>query len=277
MERTIRLYESSTIAEKYSRHRWTAPEELFDKIFAFSARHGIGDDIAVDLACGPGQSTFPLCGRFSRTVGVDISKAQIAAALDKKRGLGVGDDVEFLVTSASDLPFADESVDLITCGVAWHFLDPNTVLPEIDRVLKRPGVLAVYCHYRSKILQRECDKLYSDFYHQKCTWQEGPYGNTRKVCENYYRDVKLPYPLAERYCVQLEATKSLEDLEEYVNSWDSYESYRKQNPGSTALEDMVLEMKKLLLEEGVRDEIAGNTQLKVCMSTPFFLLLAVKN
>ena len=44
---------------------------------------------------------------------------------------------------------------------------------------------------------------------------------------------------------------SLEDLEGFVNSLDTYETHCKQNPGSTALKDMVLEMKKLLLQEGV--------------------------
>ena len=274
------MYESPRIAQSYSKFRPTPPEQLLEIIFDFSASHGISSDTVLDLACGSGQSTFPLCGPFRRTIGVDISQAQIDCALEKKKALGVGDKLEFEICSASDLPFADASVDLITCGVAWHWLDPVTVFPEIDRVLKRPGVLAVYCHGSAKIHQKECDKLYSDFHDNVCIWQDGPYGNVRSVCVNRYRDVKLPYPLAERQDdMQWEATMSLEDLEGFVNSWDSYRTYCNQNPGNTALEDMIVEMRKALLEEEeAPDEPTDSPQPNLIrMSIPFYLLLALKS
>ena len=265
------------MAQRYSKFRPTFP--VFEKIFDFSVNHGVGDDMAVDLACGPGQSTFPLCDRFRRIVGVDISKAQIDCALEKKKALNVSDDVEFVVSSAGGLPFADESVDVITCGVAWHWLDPDTVFREIDRVLKRPGTLAVYCHSHLNIHQNKCQKLLSDFYIHGCIWNDGPYGSVLDVCAlNHYRDVKLPYPLVERHDMQQESTMSLENLKGFVSSWDCYETYCKKHPGNTALEDMVLEMKEALLEEEEPpDEIADNKQLKLRVSTPYYLLLALKN
>ena len=279
MEKTIQMYESSNIAQRYSKFRPTHPEPLLEKIFAFSAKHGVGNNMAMDLACGPGQSTFPLCGRFHRTVGVDISKAQIDCALEKKKALSVSGDVEFVVSSASDLPFEDESVDVITCGVAWHWLDPDTVFPEIDRVLKRPGVLAVYCHGHLNIHQKKCNQLLSDFYTYDCIWQDGPYGNVANVCGvSQYRDVELPYSVSERHDMQQESTMSLENLKGFVSSLDCYEPYRKQHPGTTALEDMLLKMKMALLEEEkAPNEIADNTELKFRASTPYYLLLALKN
>ena len=281
MEKTLRYYESSTIAQYYSKYRPTYPKELFEKAFSFAAKHGVGDNMAVDLACGSGQSTFPLCDQFRRVVGVDISKAQIECALEKAKALGRNDDVEFVVCPASKLPFEDESVDLMTCAAAWHWLDPDTVFLEIDRVLKRPGALAVYTYGPPILFHQQLRELFTHMWENVCIWQYGPYGNVRRIVENRYQDVKLPYPLAERHDMQQENTMSLEDLEGFVNSWDSYEAHCKQNPGSTALEDMVQGMKKLLLEkEGIPVEISGNTHVSDVsfhFTTPFFLLLAIKN
>ena len=275
--KAIRKYESFSLSLRYSKYRPTYPKKLLEKVFAFTVKHEVGHNIAVDLACGAGQSTFPLCDRFRRVVGVDISKAQIDCAVEKAKTLGKSDDVEFVLCPANHMPFQDDSVDLMTCATAWHWLDPNTVFREIDRVLKRPGALAVYSYNRPVILQKQCEKLFSHFWHNTCVWF---HSDVKELVENHYRDVKLPYPLAERYDMQQESTKSLEDLKGYLSSFHSYEDYCKQNPGGTALEDMVLEMKKALLEEDkVPDKNTDITQLSdvtVNINTPFFLLLALK-
>ena len=131
--------------------------------------------MALDLACGTGLSTFPLTDRFQRTVGVDISQAQLECAREEAKTISSSKNVEFFASSASNMPFQDESVDVLTCATAWHWLDPNTVFPEVDRVLKRPGVLAVYSYCSPVIRHEECNKAFQDFL-ATCTWQTGPYG-----------------------------------------------------------------------------------------------------
>ena len=178
---------------------------------------------------------------------------------------------------ASHMPFEDESVDLMTCSQAWHYLDPDTVFPEIDRVLKRPGVLAVYAYGRPMLHKQQLDDLFSHTWENVVIYQ-GPYGNIRTPLDNHYRDVKLPYPLAERHDMQLESTMSLEELEGFVNSWGSYERYCKQYPGNTIVEDMMMEMKKLLLEgEEAADGTTQLSHMTFGLDTAVFLLLAVKN
>ena len=191
MEKTLRFYENSTLAQYYSKYRPTYPKELLEKVFAFTRKHEVDDNLAVDLACGSGLSTFPLCDRFRRTVGVDISKAQIACAVKKAKALGKTDDVEFVVCPASNLPFEGQSVDLMTYATAWHWLDSDTVFAEIDRVLKKPGVLAVYTYGPQKLFHQQLHNLFTHIWEDVCIWQYGPYGNVRRVAENYYRDVKL--------------------------------------------------------------------------------------
>ena len=193
MEKTIRVYESQTIAENYSKYRPTYPQQVWEKIFTFAKEHEVNTKMALDLACGTGQSTFELCSRYQKTVGVDISKAQLEQAREKATILGKSGEVEFVHAAASHLPLHDASVDLLTCAAAWHWLDPNTVFPEIDRVLKSPGVLAVYSYCSPTIRHDHCNKIWQEFVSTKCTWPDGPHGYTFDVLLSHYRNVSLPY------------------------------------------------------------------------------------
>jgi SAM-dependent methyltransferase len=45
--------------------------------------------------------------------------------------------------SAEEIPLPDGSVDAVLVGQAWHWFDPDRALPEVARVLRPGGVLAV--------------------------------------------------------------------------------------------------------------------------------------
>ena len=78
---SLQLFEGTSHAAAYAMFRPTYPEIVFDTISTFITKNGgSGFDVAVDVACGSGQSTFSLCSRFQRVIGVDISEAQITSA-----------------------------------------------------------------------------------------------------------------------------------------------------------------------------------------------------
>ena len=203
---------------------------------------------------------------------MDISQAQLECAREEAKTISSSKNVEFFASSASNMPFQDESVDVLTCATAWHWLDPNTVFPEVDRVLKRPGVLAVYSYCSPVIRHEECNKAFQDFL-ATCTWQTGPYGNVYHVCETHYKDVALPYPIAERYEMEGEVLVSLDDIRGLALSLDSYATYCREHPDNTAIEDMLQDMKNSLLGE---DEQCLLSEVTVRMAVPYFLLLGVK-
>lgn len=280
-ESTIRLYESKSIAENYFKYRPTVPEELLEQTFTFADYHGTGKDLAVDLACGSGQSTFSLCGVFHRVVGVDISEAQIQFALEKaKRFNNLKSKVEFIVCPASNLPFENSSVDLIHCSIAWHFLDPATVHAEVDRVLKTNGILAIYGQGFPRFLHQGCEELFCHLLDHHMVWNETFYGNSRTILKSVYGSVKLPYPLERQYNAEKHLTMSLEDVAGMIRSTDSYDTYCKEHPGTTALESMVTNMKSLLLDEkGVSSTIKDSILLSdvtIEIDIPYTLLLARK-
>lgn len=92
---------------------------------------------ALDVACGTGKSSVALTEIASRVVGVDISSGMLAHSEAHER-------VEYVETVAEDLPFEDESFDLVTVSSAFHWFDRDRFLSESRRVLRPGGWLIIY-------------------------------------------------------------------------------------------------------------------------------------
>jgi ubiquinone/menaquinone biosynthesis C-methylase UbiE len=94
----------------------------------------------VDLACGSGAFLSDLKATFprSRLIGLDLSAAY---GLQARARTGV----PVIQAAAERLPFADASLDAVSCIYLFHELPPKVravVTQEIARVLKPGGVLA---------------------------------------------------------------------------------------------------------------------------------------
>lgn len=92
----------------------------------------------LELACGTGQLTFPLCSKVKLWEATDFSEKMIAEA-KKKNG---SSRLYFSVQDATDLPYADNSFDAVVISNALHIMPhPEKALSEIYRVLKEDGKL----------------------------------------------------------------------------------------------------------------------------------------
>jgi SAM-dependent methyltransferase len=92
---------------------------------------------AADVACGTGRLTARLAELGHRVVGVDTSPEMLDQA---RRRLPA---VPFVVGDLLRLPLPDDSMDLVTCGLALtHVRDLTAALAELARIL-RPGGAAV--------------------------------------------------------------------------------------------------------------------------------------
>jgi demethylmenaquinone methyltransferase/2-methoxy-6-polyprenyl-1,4-benzoquinol methylase len=92
----------------------------------------------LDLCCGTGDMAFHLRrqGKEARITGADFSHAMLLLASQKSSRLG---PVEWIEADALELPFPDQSFNLVTSAFGFRNLaDYDAGLREILRVL-RPG------------------------------------------------------------------------------------------------------------------------------------------
>lgn len=232
---TIKLFEKASHALVYSKYRPTYPKSLLELLLGYISRNGASQDLAVDVACGSGQSTFQLQDHFSHCSGVDISSAQIKEAQEKARK-GGGENVTFMVGDAADLPMEDSTVDLVTIAQAWHWL-PNVdkFYSECKRVLKPKGCLAVYGYGNVRLLHEASNALVKKFYADTL---KGCWHAERQHIDNEYCEVVLPFINTERHDWTMSKQATLADFIGYVSSWSAYQKYCELNPDNAALDEL---------------------------------------
>jgi len=99
--------------------------------------------VAVDLAAGTGKLTRLLAASGARVVAVE-PVAGMRAMLQRS----APDNVDVVAGVAEAMPLADRSVDAVTVAQAFHWFDLDRALPEIHRLLRRHGRLAVLFNSR---------------------------------------------------------------------------------------------------------------------------------
>lgn len=123
-------------ADAYERARPAYAQEAIDWI---GERTGLGPGrTVVDVGAGTGKLTRQLVATGARVVAVEPIP-EMRAKLD---------GVEALDGTAEELPLADGSVDLVTAGQAFHWFHPGRAVPELHRVLKAGGWVAILWNTR---------------------------------------------------------------------------------------------------------------------------------
>jgi SAM-dependent methyltransferase len=118
---------------------WRVPEAQVQAIGDVRGRD------ALELGCGAAQWSAALATRGARVTGIDVSEAQLGLA--KKHLADRGVSAELVLGSAEELPFRDESFDLVMCDHgALSFADPRAAIPEVARVLRPGGRLSFSIH-----------------------------------------------------------------------------------------------------------------------------------
>jgi ubiquinone/menaquinone biosynthesis C-methylase UbiE len=103
----------------------------------------IDGEAVLDVACGTGVVARFAADRMSRgrVVGLDLNSGMLAVARSARQP---GTPIEWIEGSALDLPFGDESFDLVLCQLGLQFFpDRSRALREMRRVLRGPGRIAV--------------------------------------------------------------------------------------------------------------------------------------
>ena len=126
----------ASAADVYERARPSYPAEAVAWI---AERTGLGPGrTVVDVGAGTGKLTRLLTPTGARVIAIE----PIAEMRAKLTG------VETLDGTAEDLPLPDGAADVITVAQAFHWFDLDRALPELYRVLRPGGSLAVIWNSR---------------------------------------------------------------------------------------------------------------------------------
>ena len=103
----------------------------------------------LDIGCGLGREAFPLADLCYDVVGIDISKEVISQVrqLSEEKGY----DIPFVVYDGKNLPFPDDSFDVVliwaqTFGLLYGEAFRRDYLAECSRVLKSGGLFSFSAH-----------------------------------------------------------------------------------------------------------------------------------
>lgn len=102
------------------------------------------DAQVLEVGCGTGVLTRVLAERegVASVTGTDLAPFLVARATEAASGLG---NISFQVADARDLPFEDESFDVVVMdSVLVHVPGPERAVAEVRRVLRRRGVWAAF-------------------------------------------------------------------------------------------------------------------------------------
>jgi SAM-dependent methyltransferase len=125
----------------YARYRPSYPAAALDTIL-----NGLADPsqlIAADIGAGTGISSRLLAERELQVWAIEPNVAMRQAAAPNPR-------VTWTNGTAEQTGLSTASIDLVTCFQAFHWFDPQHSLPELHRILKPTGRLAVVWNQRDR-------------------------------------------------------------------------------------------------------------------------------
>ncbi len=106
----------------------------------------LNDAKLLDVGCGLGGSCRMLADKFNcKVTGIDLCEEYIRTAQKLSELTGLTDKTEFIQADATDLPFENDSFDIVwTQHVQMNIEDKAKFYSEIKRVLNDEGALVYY-------------------------------------------------------------------------------------------------------------------------------------
>lgn len=134
-------YTNPGFAERYGQFRPQPPVALVGLLTQFA---GIARPrLVVDLGCGTGQSTLLWAGRADEVVGVEPNPAMLRMARARLAAEGAA-RVRAIEAYGNATGLPDGAADVVTCSQSFHWMEPESTLREVARILRPGGIFAAY-------------------------------------------------------------------------------------------------------------------------------------
>lgn len=200
----------SAQALEYSKFRPKYPDELFSYLSSLSKYH----KLAWDCACGNGQASIGLADYFDKVIATDASSSQLEHAIQHP-------NICYKHAKAEKGGLETDSVDLVTAATAIHWIDTNEFYPEVKRVLKPEGIIAVWS-YSSTVISPEIDKIME---YLSGTILKDVWPKENKKSWDFDNAIKFPFKNIEIPEFYLEMYWNLSEFINYVNTWSAVQKY----------------------------------------------------
>jgi len=208
---------------QYANHRPKYPEKLY--------RYLLGEcrerKLAWDVGTGNGQAAHKLSNYFDTVFATDASSSQIINAIQKS-------NIKYMVVNEQAPVIKRRSVNLITVAQALHWFDLDLFYAEVDRVLKRYGLVACWSYGMFRIdmkVDREIDWLYSELLN-------GYWAPERRLVETGYRTLSFPFRELRAPKFEIKSVWNLEKMIGFLSSWSAVANFKKREKLDPILENV---------------------------------------
>ena len=148
-------------------------------------------------------------------------------------------NVEWRTAPAERSGLAAASVDLVTVAQALHWFDLDAFFDAVYGVLRRDGVIAVWC-YGLSLVTPPVDQIFMRLYRGVL----GPYWPPeRKHVENGYSELAFPFERLEAPRFNIELDLRLDEYLDYLRSWSASQAWLRkhgEDPVLQVSEDMAV-------------------------------------
>ncbi len=147
-------------ADVYDQVRPSPPEVIADLLLQLAQVEVAGR--VVDVGCGSGLSMMMWVGKTRSIIGLEPSQDMRREAERRCFTLFSPGAVEWSGAEADATQIPPESVDIVTASQSFHWMNPETTLSEVARILRPGGVFAaIDCDWPPSVLP-ELDLAYTE-------------------------------------------------------------------------------------------------------------------
>lgn len=130
----------TSIAKEYDQYRLAPPSKLIKIITSLTRKES--PDLVVDLGCGTGLSTYPWALVSKMVLGIDPLSEMLSVAKQSNSAK----NIDFLQGYGNSTGLDNRSVDIITCNHSIHWMEPESTIIEVARIIKEDGIFVMMGH-----------------------------------------------------------------------------------------------------------------------------------
>jgi len=142
----------------YNQFSPTPPIEIINQSLNYLNRFKANN--IVDIGSGTGLSTKVWSKYAEKVIGIEPSKEMLNIAKEQTKYT----NIEYKEGYGNDTGIESDSIDIIACSQSFHWMEPHSTLKEIDKILKKNGVLVIYDVIWPPTVNYEYEKAYNELF-----------------------------------------------------------------------------------------------------------------